>query len=355
MTTNNTLFNLTNICEQRKRWQLFPIPPTRVELEKNPYTTFTKPQLDMRRKAEILKYKSNQTNSQTNNLTKKQQYALIAKGYGQSISKMDASSNTCPLDNYIPTPSSASDVPGPPMLLYEDPAIPLYNYTVADRNNAYSMLQKNIIVPWSIIDFSNVMVAGNQTYNIDPFLPLSTIFIRQDSPKNFTTFNLKFPVGIFISGTTEYGSQLVPAITNMTFSFYIQSFNVAIYYNSNIINSTDTNIKPLYGLSNPTINSGIVNRYVTIDCSLNNQYINAIQYIGLVEVNNLILYTTPGFVYDIQPIFKIIVPPAINTYFQVINTEVICNLSPEKINQNTGCTLVTSPSTDYTTFSLVSE
>ena len=48
----------------------------------NPYisSTYTKSDFDMRRKSEILKYKSNDSTTQTNNLTKKQIWSMISKG-----------------------------------------------------------------------------------------------------------------------------------------------------------------------------------------------------------------------------------------------------------------------------------
>lgn len=92
---------------------------TRLELQTNPYTSFTKQQLDMRRKAEILKYNPTRSNSQTNASNQKEKFSQIMRG----------SYKQCQVD----TPSklvstTASDVPGPPMYLYEDPNVKLYNY-----------------------------------------------------------------------------------------------------------------------------------------------------------------------------------------------------------------------------------
>jgi hypothetical protein len=93
---------------------------TRLELQKTPYTgSVTQDQLNMRRKAEILKYNSTQTNTQTNAPTKKEVFSQIMRG----------SYKQCTVDTRsIPVSTTASDVPGKPIYLFENSAIPLYNY-----------------------------------------------------------------------------------------------------------------------------------------------------------------------------------------------------------------------------------
>ena len=63
-----TDLNLDTICNQRKRQMLFNVPPIRY----NPISPYsgnvyiTQSKLDMRRKAEILQYNANKTNTKTN-------------------------------------------------------------------------------------------------------------------------------------------------------------------------------------------------------------------------------------------------------------------------------------------------
>ena len=89
MTTTDSSF-----CVQRSLAQLNNVPLTRFT-PINPYRTtpYTKMQLDMRRKAEILKYSANKSASQTNNLTKKEQFALLVKG-GLSRTQANIQSNS---------------------------------------------------------------------------------------------------------------------------------------------------------------------------------------------------------------------------------------------------------------------
>jgi hypothetical protein len=112
----------------------------RVELY-NPYidSKYTKYDFDMRRKSEILKYKSNESTTQTNNLTKKQRWSMISKGTYNSISQAQLNNamlignnvsvlQDCSTSSIIYTPTSSSDVPGPVIYLYNDESVPLYNY-----------------------------------------------------------------------------------------------------------------------------------------------------------------------------------------------------------------------------------
>lgn len=110
------------------------IPLTRIT-PISPYTSFTRSQLDMRRKIEILKHQNNASNTKTNNFTKKQQWSMLVNGITKNFSQSKVTENLennnseCPLDDLIPTLSTASDIPGKPFLLQYDPTIPLYNYT----------------------------------------------------------------------------------------------------------------------------------------------------------------------------------------------------------------------------------
>ena len=93
---------------------------TRLELQTTPYNgSVTQDQLNMRRKVEILKYNPTQTNTQTNARTQKEVFSQIMRGSYKQCQR-DTRSN--------PVSTTASDVPGKPMYLYEDSNIPLYNY-----------------------------------------------------------------------------------------------------------------------------------------------------------------------------------------------------------------------------------
>ena len=127
----------TNMKAKRAK-ALLNVPLDRI-IPVSPYPTYTRFQLDMRRKVEILKYENNATNTKTNNLTKKQQWSLLVNGYTKNGSQasiierellIQKNENPipCPQDEFLPTLSSSSDVPGKVIVLQYDPSVPLYNY-----------------------------------------------------------------------------------------------------------------------------------------------------------------------------------------------------------------------------------
>jgi len=117
-------------CIDRLNRMLNNVPPIRYT-PPSPYPNYSQYQLDMRRKAEILKYSNNASSTKTNNPTKKQLYSHInvqATNGNNAISLTDQCSNTddgatTPLPNYY------SGVPGPVMMLFYDKNIPLYKYS----------------------------------------------------------------------------------------------------------------------------------------------------------------------------------------------------------------------------------
>ena len=155
---------LKTICDRRRTQQLNNIPPSRLEVV-SPYITtqYSKFDLDMRRKAQILKY--NQLNTQTNNLTKNQKWSQLVKGHSAKISPvnpnvflgtglfptqnpnviLDIEQNkivAClPDGRPIRTNPSASNVPPDPRVpfLYDDEKVPLYNYVNPISTRAYGI------------------------------------------------------------------------------------------------------------------------------------------------------------------------------------------------------------------------
>ena len=130
-------------CDLSFNWSTYTGPPwsrgTLVCIGGN----YSQNELDMRRKAQILQYKSNQ-----NNPTKKQLWSMLNKGElyrkktwaTQGVNSSNPNTNNLTLignnlvcnpgETFQPivNPSYASDVPGKTIGLYLDPAVPLTNY-----------------------------------------------------------------------------------------------------------------------------------------------------------------------------------------------------------------------------------
>ena len=120
MATTNV--SLEDICKQRRRQLLFTIPPPRNTIQ-SPYPQYTQQQLDMRRKAEILKYAGNKQNTKTNSLTRSERYAHAMRNRNRVDLTTTVNNVSCPDDAIIYTSSSASGVPGPSIPLYFMPSI----------------------------------------------------------------------------------------------------------------------------------------------------------------------------------------------------------------------------------------
>ena len=148
----------SNKCEQqrlRRLRMLFNVPLPRYN-PISPYkgTSFSKFDLDMRRKAEILKHTGPQKSTQVNKLTKAQQYAQLVSGNSPTQKLLDPHTGQLKqiqqsfCDSSLNfTLTSSSDVPGPIVSLYLDKNIPLYNY--AAPNSAFN---ENTYDIYNIID-----------------------------------------------------------------------------------------------------------------------------------------------------------------------------------------------------------
>jgi hypothetical protein len=135
------------ICINRRNAQLNNVPPPRYDnLLTSPYLPqnggFTRSQLDMRRKAEILTYNSNRM-LKANSLTKSQKFSLLAKN---SIKNVPVYNNQCFTDekgNLLRTPSSSCDVPGDIIDLYNDQTIPLYMFSQGNNTKSITLQKDN--------------------------------------------------------------------------------------------------------------------------------------------------------------------------------------------------------------------
>jgi hypothetical protein len=94
-------------------------PQRSVELV-SPYPTYTAFQLNMRRKAEILKYDGNRQASKTNNFTRKENWSKIVRGTSSIQTTNynidnDLVNSSCMVNNATPMLTTRSNVPGKPI------------------------------------------------------------------------------------------------------------------------------------------------------------------------------------------------------------------------------------------------
>ena len=307
----NTLFDVTTICNQRKKLAILNYPINRLELIQSPYktTSFTIEQLNMKRKATILKYKGKDKNE----LTQKQQWGLLNSQpntktiftsriieslyhkdldtYVTYITPSYIDYTTCPnSDTIIKTTTDKSDVPGPIIELYDDPNVPLYMY---NQDSVFGSPNNNPPIDMQFV------------FNYDQYVPQNTnseflmqhIIIDPDSSIPLKNFNIKVPISIFFSATTKSFAEVNDPRARTGSHYYLSPINtnitdvrVSLLYNDTIYNTGFTvNTDNLVSANSFDIS------FIKITESDN---ITASKYIGYIEIQNISLPTEPGFVYD---------------------------------------------------------
>ncbi len=316
------------IDANRKKNLLFNIPPTRYT-PVCPYGTGLTPyQLDMRRKAEILQYKKNDTGS----TTKKQSFVNVVKGASQrrTYSKTyieNLSGNTsCP-----PTISTAANIPGPAFYLFLDPTVPLYNYVIS---STYATENSE--------DTETKWIYDNNYNIISNFPKLFTLNIQKPIDQNLYTYTFSTSIGLHVTGNSIGHPDIVDISGTFSTKIFTSDINIEVRYGN----------VPITLISEPIITFGA--GFIT-DLSGNsfsyktpNTFGGNI-YLGNMTVSNLSLVTSPGFTYDIYVKY---IPS--NTFENIdnYNSTVISGLQPTFVKQESGLVFKSSgPSTSIAAFS----
>lgn len=329
----NINMDLPTICNLRKRQQLFAMPSFRAT-PISPYNgTITQTQLDMRRKAEILKYAGNRMNTKTNSLTKQQRYNQVISGKYQSRPYITTYTDTvtyvydkqldmeipiithtpvysnpdpdCPLDDMIPVPTSSSDVPGPIIQLYNDSSIPLYNYSSTMNNNVYAftdVIETNMFKvnyaaenTYGYVTITSLDEDGiSELKNEDNLrILLCSIYITSVINRNISRYELAIPIGIHFSGTSrERDNKNIsgPITLSIVTDIYNEGFNPQVEFVGSLVST-----ERLVSFSQSTNNISI-----TFNISDNKNDFSGTIYVGMLNITNIELFSEPGYIYDIN-------------------------------------------------------
>ncbi len=301
-----------NSILMRNRFRILNNPPPRYNnLAENPYPQFSKSQLDMRRKVQILEYNAAKTNTKTNNLTRSERWAQLVAGKTQQrnlpysyinanlIPEQPNYVQTCPSGTILYTPTSASGVPGPIMNLYYDPNVPLYMYNT--NTNASAVV--NQPEGYTQFVYDNGLEQKDNYLNQNNSIVVTSIYINNILTPTYN-FKIQFPVSFFIQATVKPGvSGAYREKINLNFNSNIElqpyrPFQSYVYYGDSAVEGALRNPNNIY--------SPDLFQSVTFDISMNvnssdpnkNSFYGN-QYIGNYKVFNLILETQKGYVYDI--------------------------------------------------------
>jgi hypothetical protein len=247
-------------------------------------TNITPEQLNMRRKAEILKYESNRMPNQTNNLTKKQKWSRLVTQPNRGIPEPDPNNpDNCPTN--VPISTTASGVPGPPMLLYEDPNIPLYNFIVT-RSYAYNVPNENAY--WETTVNTNVGLYSGVGGGVFSLNILPSINRPQ------YTYGMSIPIGLHAEGANTGIAPWTNTETNIL-DIHIRTASLFVYCNGKNITTQLT--------GNPTLIKTI-NKRLTVNIPYRqDQKFNVTQAIDNVTFSGINLFTS--YIYTFEFLVKL--------------------------------------------------
>jgi hypothetical protein len=264
-----------NTCNQRQIFLMAKasLPKNRIEMQANPYTSYTQSKLDMRRKAEILQH--NRNASKVGGLSQSQKYANAINKNAKNAYNI---TTNCVSDLYVESLSSSCDVPGPVITLKYDPAVPLYNY--AKNTDAYGILAPDTIDKWIDKVYNNIPAfTGVETTFVDSL----SIGVLDTNP---TTFKIDVPMGVYVEG--------IATGTSASGRVKLSSVIVTVYYNNALVTLANA---PTIKLNGDVLANSPTSQYAV---DMSGPSFSGSQYIGNLSISNLVLPTQYGFVYTIK-------------------------------------------------------
>ncbi len=296
----------------RRNGLKFNIPPPRYT-PRNPYEEgYTKEQLDMRRKAEILKYNK----SSNYRITKAQSWVQVVNGNFQRRTYSNEYLNRPTVEDRdcenVVTYSTGANVPGPKIPLYLDKNVPLYNYntqqTVQGINN---------------IDEIDMWRTKYDTDLISYSPTIYTLNIRSLIDNTQYKFSVNTSFGIYVKGISSNISH------TFTIIIYLNSSSVKVRFGGQYVSYSIPNIVP----SSTITITGIVPVFGTFAGAI---------YLGNISIDNILLYTSNGNTYDIilEPVISATFDDGLSTSTNNITAQLYTNLidysnDTNKLSNNT--------------------
>lgn len=338
-----------NDCFLRQFMRLHNVPLPRVEIDDdNPYktTAFTQDQLNMRRKVEILKYSANKSSSQANRLTRKQLFAMAMRGNRISVRpdpNGDLAPISCPNDDYLPTPSSSAGVPGPVVILQNNPDVPLYLYATNIRT--FPDYVPNDDRQWRLLPATDASFV-HLTEQIQ-----CVLLIYREIEDPVTVYNLTVPVGLDVQGVCLPNTTSPFFTKTAAFTASINYVVLTIYFGGNVVTS----------VRHPPASSGTTTGLqMVVDLSDNaaGGPFRARSFVGNVGFLGLSLPTVMDFVYEFRFLYSLSFrtddPQYVaNNYFATDNQLVVIGNMTPGTDVVQGCRLLSSTGSGQTNAGLV--
>lgn len=247
---------------------------------------YTPQQLDMRRKAEILKYKTPNTGN-------------IQKNKYSQLSRSTKRNNTACANTNLLIPTSSSNVPGKVMNLTEDPNIPLYKYySQQEQFRFQNLAYDNFKRIFDIFPINNIIV---DVENNEPAGDI--ILLNPNTPQ--LTFDFTFPICInYNANYTLPSSTTYPEGNSAITAFNISIFSaeLQIFYSDTLI---QTKILPFSSITPTDTDLS----KTTFTCSTifdepgstsTNGPVNLQTYMGILQFKNITLASVTQYVYSLK-------------------------------------------------------
>jgi hypothetical protein len=277
-TSSSFILTCTNQRQQRQRFFKHEAgAQSRTELI-SPYVydssgqlIYTPTDLDMRRKAEILKYQNS-----TNNFTVKRKWAYLANS-GSAVSR------ACP-EIFKETSTTASDVPGKPMMLVLNPEVPLDRFQPYQVGVFSDIAYDSFKRLYDIFPTMNI-IAANASSNV-----VTDIVIL--NPDN-NQFSFEFTIPITITYNANFRNVSSNPINYA--QLFIQSARLDVYYSESLVadENANFNIRPLQSYD---LIVSAANFTMNMEQSIPGP-VSLQQYVGAVHIPPTILQTVTQYVY----------------------------------------------------------
>lgn len=194
----------------------------------SPYPSYTKPQLDMRRKWEVLQHKQNAAP-----MTRSKRWSTLVQNTGLY---------NCPENVFAKTNSTGCDVPGPVTQFSYDPNVPLYMYL---PNIGYLTLQEGEVNQpstnvWDIFPVYDVAIPNDGTY-----ATIANQVILKPQHYNYYMY-LSVPISLSLSAVINNNLYSTPVSRIDT---YVTSANVEVYYSTTLVTTVALSTIELYTMS----------------------------------------------------------------------------------------------------------
>lgn len=349
---------IDDLLFQRRRKAQFNIPPIRFNLV-SPYRSgaFTAFQLDMRRKAEILQYLPSAQGSQTNNLTKKQIWSQKARGVNARTHSRAAIAQCVDGDMDSvgvagPTWSTGCDVPGPPIQLYLDPSVPLYNYISTQRSYAFSPPSA---AQWNSVSQNelNVLTSTQYVYTPDtgtndteqrlPRMGTLVFSGNASSDTIYTVNSITCPVGLYLTfvygfGRIVDGTPVPPHLLDPT------ADNTLRLHVTGVQLQISNNGMPVAPLNVPIMRTNFTDMVVDLNClHRRSGHFYGIQFLGMLEIDQIQLPASPFSIYDFDLAFTYTYDHTLLRHMDLFVSGVFPNLTEANQNVTSGITFSGPP------------